>query len=281
MGSNLFVYASWFLMSFSAAFFYLIYRKEVNHFFSQFKKTKILNARQLQDTSRFKRSAVLYSLLISFGLRFALDMDLFLVIIVFIVLLFILPPYLTKRARNKLLDEFDKALVDGLLSLSSSLKAGLTIQGGFEVATKSTAPIFAEQAERVLTDYRLGVHIDESLERVRSRLPTDNCNMAFGALIIGRQIGGPLPLILARISATIRERDRVEGRLNALTAQGKGQAKLIFSLPILIGLGTAFFTPSRWELMTTNIFGQILLYGCALLWVIGLFVTLQMLKLEI
>ena len=272
---------SWFLITFSIAFFYLLFKNQINNYLLNFKKTKNLSARQLQDTSIFRKKALLYALLITFGLYYFLDMSIFLCTIIFSVLLLIIPAYLIKKSKEKLFKAFDKALVDGLLSLSSSLKAGLTIQGGLEVATKSTEPIFAEQAERVLRDYQLGVRIDEALERVRLRIPTDNCNMAFGALIIGRQIGGPLPLILSRISDTIRERDRVEGRLNALTAQGKGQAKLIFSLPILIGLWTAYAFPERWTLMTTNIVGEILLYICVILWVIGLFVTIKMLKLDI
>jgi tight adherence protein B len=272
-----YVYLSWFCITLPLAAFYLIFREDIKELSLQLKTQKQLKARQLQDTAVFKRQALFLSLLIVIALKLALDINLILAAVIFVVLIFVLPPILVKRARDKLHDEFDKALVDALLSLSSSLKAGLTIQGAFEVAMKSTAPIFAEQAERVVTDSRLGVHIVEWLGRVRSRLPTDNCNMAFGALIIGRQIGGPIPLILARIASTIRERERVEGRLRTLTAQGKGQAKLIFSLPIIIGLGTAIFTPSRWEVMQGTLVGQVFLIVCTILWVIGLFVTMQML----
>jgi tight adherence protein B len=281
MDVGFYISLSWFLYSLSIIFLVLVYKKEIISIYQGFNIKEVADISHLRDDSIYRKNAILLSATISFIGWFILGFPLFVMGPFFFVLAYFLTGFLKVRARNFFLDAFDKELVDGLQSLSSSLKAGLTIQGAFEVAAKSTGPIFSQQSDRIIDDIRLGVHIDEALERVRVDIPTDNCNMAFGALIIGRQIGGPLPLILDRISHTLRERNRVEGRLRTLTAQGKGQASLICSLPAVIGIGTYLLTPERMDLMLHKVGGQLMLAAAIFLEFTGIFITLKMLKLEI
>ena len=193
----------------------------------------------------------------------------------------VLPNFLFKRAEKNMLKAFDDCLADSLSSLASSIEAGLTLQKAFEVAIESTALPFSRQAEKLIMEYKLGVDIDTALKNVMKRVPTTSSKTAFGALLIGRKLGGPLPQILRRISASIREITRVEGRLSALTAQGKGQGVLVCSMPILVVVGMAIFSRGKMEMLTTELSGQLLLFTVFFLEALGIFFTKKTLHLEI
>lgn len=194
---------------------------------------------------------------------------------------FIALPVLRRRRTDRLNDEFDKALADSLQNVSSSLKAGLTLNKTLEIAVENTPEAFAKQIEVCLREYQLGLPLDEALDNIRHRVTTQNANIAFGAMIIGRKLGGPLPQILARIAVTIRERERVQGKLKTLTAQGRSQGAILCSAPILFAVMMRIFAPEKMAMLTSNSVGQVLFGIAIILEVTGIAVTYKMLQMEI
>jgi len=191
------------------------------------------------------------------------------------------PFVVVRRRRVKFVEAFDRSLVTSLQTVSSSLKAGLTLQDSLTVAADNCEPVFAEEVGRALKEYRFGVPIEEALDRIRKRVRTSNCNIAFGAMIISSQLGGRLPVMLQKIIGTIRERQRVEGKLASLTAQGRAQAVLLCSAPPVLGFGMYFYDPAMMSLLTDQFIGQIFLVIAILLEVIGIVVTMRVMKLEV
>lgn len=275
------IWLSWMFYSGSAVIFILVFRVTLAGYLKSLLRPSETDYNQLTDGAEHKRKGMLLSLMLSGLAWIILKLPFILVLLVFFGLSMVIPKVIEIRAKKIMLNTFDDSLVDGLTSLASSLRAGLTIQSALQVATKSTAPAFASQVEKVLVDYKLGIHIDEALNKVRERIPTQSCNMAFGALIIGKQLGGPLPDILSRIAAAIRERQRVEGRLKALTAQGRGQGALICSLPVLVAVGTAWLTPRRMDLMMDTLPGQVMIVVMMICEFLGIFLAWKVLQLDI
>lgn len=227
------------------------------------------------------RRTSLYASLGAFPALLFFGFNVWLSFVMSLALLVALPGILERRARNAFHASFDEALPDALLGVSSSLRAGLTIQKSLEVATQSTAEVFAGEAARCLKEYALGTPIDLALDNVRARVTTPASNMAFGAMIIGRQLGGPLPDILRRIAETVRERLRVEGRLRALTAQGRAQGAILCSAPVGVGAGMAILSPEKFALMTDTGPGQVLLAVATIMWLLGMIVTWKVMQLDV
>lgn len=247
---------------------------------SMFVRVSSRDSLSVIDISVFARKASFIAPSCSFAL-ILFGFNYWAALIIGVLIYLFLPRIMAWRAQEQYYADFDNALPDSLMGLSSSLKAGLTIQKALEVAVHSTAPVFSEAMNHCLKEYMLGVPIDDALEGVRARVKTPSVNMAFGALIIGRQLGGPLPDILSRISATVRERLRVEGRLQVLTAQGRAQGIILCGSPLLIGLGTAFFDPAKFALLTDTLPGQMLLGIAILLWLLGVYLTWKVMQLEV
>lgn len=192
-----------------------------------------------------------------------------------------LPQYLARRRRQRYEEEFDSSLVESLTTISASLKAGITLRDSLGVAARNCPPAFAMQAGEVLKEYKFGLSLEEALNNVRSRVGTQNANIAFGAMIIGSQLGGNLPAVLGRIVSTVRERERVEGKLKSLTAQGRTQAALLCAAPPVLGVGMYLWDPQKMALLTDTFPGQILLCMAIGLEVIGIFATKKIMQLDI
>jgi tight adherence protein B len=191
------------------------------------------------------------------------------------------PFFIHKRNRTKYVERFDGALAESLQTVGASLKAGLTLKDSLTVAADNCAPAFSNEVTAALKEYHFGVPIEEALNNVRKRVGTSNCNIAFGAMIISSQLGGNLPEMLRKIVSTIRERQRVEGKLKALTAQGRAQAFLLCSAPPVLGVGMYLYDPSKMGLLTNYWVGQILLCLAIVLEIVGIFATMRVMKLEV
>ncbi len=196
--------------------------------------------------------------------------------------LLIAPGMVKKRRRAKYIRDFDAGLAESLQTVASSLKAGLTLKDSLYVAADNlSAPAFAAEVGLALKQYHFGTPIEQALDTVRKRVQTQNTNIAFGSMIISSRLGGRLPDMLKQIVKTIRERERVEGKLKALTAQGRAQAFLLCSAPPALGIGMYLYDKEKMALLTDFWVGQILLCIAITLEVVGIFVTSRVLRLEV
>ncbi len=216
-----------------------------------------------------------------FSVAILFDFNLILAMLLGIAAFILLPIYIRRRRFFRYQEAFDASLVESLATVSSSLKAGLTLKDALVVAVQNCPAIFSSEIARVLKDYRFGMSIDKALDGVRKRVRTKNANIAFGALIIGTQLGGRIPDTLGRIVSTIREVDRVEGRLKALTAQSRAQGVLLCSMPILIFLGLYFLDYEKLQIMFETAIGRMLLGAVVFLEILGILITVRMMKLEV
>src|SRR5947207_2119933 len=95
---------------------------------------------------------------------------------------------------------------------------------------------------------------------------------------VGRRIGGRLSAfnkqLLDTIAFTIRERVRIKGEINTLTAQGRYSGYLVAFLPIGIMITLNFINPEFMQPLFTQLIGQILLGVGAVMMIIG-FIAIQ------
>lgn len=191
------------------------------------------------------------------------------------------PRIVARKRLVRFREAFDGNLAEALGTIASSLRAGLTLKDSLIVASNNSPQPFAGEMQRAMKQYRFGRPLDETLDDIRRRVATPSANIAFGAMIIGNQLGGNVPETLKRIVVTIRERQRVEGRLKALTAQGRAQAVLLCAAPVFIGVAMYVYDPVKMGYLTQTLAGQALLTLAIVLEIIGIVVTRRVMTLEI
>lgn len=156
--------------------------------------------------------------------------------------------FFTNHDKNKKKNEFDNSLGEGLQIVSNSLRAGLTLKDSLKSSLRSAPGPFTAQVEKIIHDINIGIPITEALKKANERIDTPNARLAFGSMIISSRTGGDLPMMLEKIIHTVGQRERIKGKLKALTAQGRMQAILVCSAPPLLFVFMYWYDQSRMEL---------------------------------
>lgn len=183
----------------------------------------------------------------------------------------LLPQGLTRYLEQRRRDRLNEQLVDGITTLASGVRAGLTIVQSIELlAHNSTGPI-KQEFEQLMREYQMGLDLNQAMRNTAARIGSPNYRLLFTAIEMHRLRGGDMGESLDRIAESIRELQRLEGKLDALTAQGRYQAWLMAAMP-LVFLGLLYLIDAQGvRLMFMEPLGRILMMASMALIAVGYF----------
>lgn len=170
------------------------------------------------------------------------------------------------RARR--LARFDAQLPDALQALAAGLQAGVSLGSALRhVAAEAPAPL-GQEFGLMLREQRLGVSLDVALAGLVRRMPSEATTLTVAAMRIAADTGGNLAEALERIATLVRARLHMQGRIEALTAQGRLQAWVVGALPPLLALvldrlepqamAALWHTPAGWTTLAVIIALEVL-----------------------
>jgi len=167
-----------------------------------------------------------------------------------------LPVVYIMRVRRKRLNKFEEILPDAIDLFNRSMKAGHNIHSGLEtIASESAEPVKME-FKKVVEELALGAPIEETLHGLGSRVPIIDLKFFVTGLILQRQTGANMVLVLENLALLVRERLNLAAKLRAATAQQRFSAGLLCSLPLVVGIGFWFLKPEYIILLYTDPTGQ-------------------------
>lgn len=194
---------------------------------------------------------------------------------------FFLPMMLVKYYRKRRIKKFNTQLVDALQAMANAFKAGLTFPQAIEhVAREAGAPL-SQEFGLFVKEVKLGVPLEEALINMGKRVGSDDLELVVVSTNIARQLGGNMAEMFETISATIRERFRLEGKIDALTSQGKLQGWIVASMPLLLGLVLNQMRPDLMQPMLDHLFGYILVAVIAVMELLGLFIIRRIVNIDV
>lgn len=164
---------------------------------------------------------------------------------------------------------FNDQLMDALMIMSSSFRGGLSLIQAVEAVTEEMPEPVKQEFGIILGENKMGVALDESLNRLYQRMPSPGLQQMITAILLARETGGNLPLIFSRIVTTMRERKKIEQNLQSLTIQGKIQAAVMTGLPVIFVMGVSATNPKFFDGMLHTPDGQKLVLLCIVLWLVG------------
>jgi len=148
---------------------------------------------------------------------------------------FMLPRWWIGRKRQARVKAFNDGLLDMLTTVIGSLRAGFSFAQALKtVVDESDGPI-REEAETVMKEMQYGTSMEDALTEWKERMPSEDLDLMIQAILIQRQIGGNLAVILETIVQTIRDRSRIQRQVTTLTAQGRMSGIVIGLLPFALG----------------------------------------------
>jgi tight adherence protein B len=173
---------------------------------------------------------------------------------------------LLKRRRDNL---FGIQLVDALVNMGNSLKAGFSLTQALQLIEREMANPISQEFRLLNQELQLGMPLEEALGHLHDRMPSDDLDLVVTSVTISRELGGNLTEVFDNIAQTIRDRHLIEGKIRALTAQGKLQGIIMSLLPVGVGfaihlvnpelLEPLYQTPVGWFLM--SLIGVLILAG--------------------
>ncbi|HEY9856014.1 MAG TPA: type II secretion system F family protein [Stenomitos sp.] len=143
------------------------------------------------------------------------------------------------QRRAKVLKELNEQLPDALMLVINGLRAGNSFLQSLMIVSKQMSGAIAQEFATTVSEINWGLPIETALSNLSERIGTLDIELVVAAMIIQRETGGNLSEILMNIHDTIRDRVRIAGEVQALTAQGRLSGIVLTCLPV--GVGFLFF----------------------------------------
>lgn len=194
---------------------------------------------------------------------------------------FYVPTVLLLSAKQRRFNRFMEQLPQTLQLLSGTLRAGYGVQQALDTIVKETTPPISEEFQRVLTESRLGLPLEDSLNEMAERVDSDDFRWIVVAIVIQRQVGGNLAELLETVSETLRSREQTRRQIQTLSAEGRLSAIVLVALPALLLVYMLVVNPAYITPLVTNPIGLIMSGGALLLMLVGVLWMRRMIKIEV
>jgi tight adherence protein B len=181
---------------------------------------------------------------------------------------FLLPGWYVKKKIKERIVKFNEGLPDMISTIVGSLRAGFSFQQALKTVIEEAGSPIKEEMDSVIKEMQYGASLEDSLNELKERMPSEDLDLMIQAILIQRQVGGNLATVLDKIVQTIRERTKIHRQISSLTAQGRLSGIVIGLLPIILAfvlyliepeyIGTLFRHPIGIALTVAGIFSGII-----------------------
>lgn len=191
-------------------------------------------------------------------------------------------PMLTLRVlKLRRMARLDDQLVSAVQTLASGVRAGLNLVQAVELVARNLPAPVAQEFAHLLREYEYGVPIEAAMMNAANRIGLSNYRLVFSALRTHRERGGDLGQTLDRIAESVREIQRLEKRIQTLTAPGRAAARWMGAMPAII-LGILYLIePTLVTVLFVEDVGKLLLGAVVLLNGIGFLWIRQIVSIDV
>lgn len=181
-----------------------------------------------------------------------------------------LPGVLTKILKQMRLKKIHSQLVDSLMILTSSLKGGLSFIQSLEVLREEIPTPISQEIDLVLKENKLGISLEESLRKLRKRVPLEEVNLLVSSVLVARETGGEITKVFARLTETIRDNVKLKEKVATLTLQGRLQGLIMTFLPIVFTIFIYKQNPEHFTIMWETQLGRTLIGVAVVAQIVGM-----------
>ena len=192
-----------------------------------------------------------------------------------------LPILIIKRLEAMRRQKFASQLVDGLMILSSSLKAGLSLLQSFEELVQEMPNPISQEFGLVIRQMQMGVSLEEAITKLKVRMRLDELDMVVTAMLVARETGGDLTQTFSRVIYTIQERNKLIGRVQALCVQANMQGIIMSLLPILFGIFVYKVNPGFFDVFLKDNLGRGLMLYAVISEILGIIFIRKLSRVDI
>lgn len=166
-------------------------------------------------------------------------------------------------------------------TIVGSLRAGFSFPQALKtVAEEAESPV-RDEIDIVIKEMQYGSTLDNALEELKERMPSEDLDLMIQAILIQKQVGGNLATILDTIIQTIRDRNKIQRQILTLTAQGRLSGVIIGALPIVLAIVLYLIEPSYIGTLFTHPLGIGMMILGVVFGIVGFIMIRKMTTIEV
>jgi tight adherence protein B len=191
------------------------------------------------------------------------------------------PKFIVQAMWNQRCSRFVDQMVDGMTMMANGVKAGLSVQQSMERIQANLANPISQEFGLVLSEIRIGRSLQEALNDLGMRIPRQDVQMFVTSVNILQETGGNMGETFKTIVEVVRERQKVEKKIEALTAQGVAQGTIIVLIPFVLLLVFYTLDPAYVQPLFSTTLGLIALVAMLGLQFLGGIVMRKIIKIKV
>jgi tight adherence protein B len=192
-----------------------------------------------------------------------------------------LPRFIVKWLGKRRVKKFTLLFANAVDVIVRGIRSGLPVGECLNIIARESPEPVAGVFREIVEAQRLGLNLEQALERAEELMPTSE--MKFFNIVLGiqQQTGGNLAETLSNLSSILRARKKMGDKVKALSSEARSSAMIIGSLPFIMTALLWLVSPEYIALLFTDDTGKVMIMA-GLAWMsIGVFVMKQMVSFEI
>lgn len=181
----------------------------------------------------------------------------------------LLPKPIVDYMYRKRATKFVEQMVDGLGLMSNGMRSGLSVVQAMGLVAQEMQNPIQQEFNLVLSQNKLGVSLEEAFTNLSKRVQADEVEMFVTSVNILKETGGNLAETFDTITTLIRERIKVENKIQALTAQAFWQGMILMAVPPFMAIVMNQSDPELMKPMFTHPIGWAILAGVIVLEIVA------------
>lgn len=177
--------------------------------------------------------------------------------------------------------KFNDQLPEALATMSNALRAGFSLAQAFDSVVSQGDKPMCEEFAILQQQLRIGMSFEDALQSMSGRVGSDDLTLVTTAILVSRKTGGNVTEIFDKISETIRARQKIERKVQTLTAQGRMQGMLVSLMPLVLGIALVALKPNMMIPFLTSFAGVVSVLVVILLITVGWLIIRKITKIDV
>ena len=165
--------------------------------------------------------------------------------------------------------------------MSNALRAGFSLAQAFDSVVSQGDKPMCEEFAILQQQLRIGMSFEDALQSMSGRVGSDDLTLVTTAILVSRKTGGNVTEIFDKISETIRARQKIERKVQTLTAQGRMQGMLVSLMPLVLGIALVALKPNMMIPFLTSFAGVVSVLVVILLITVGWLIIRKITKIDV
>lgn len=190
--------------------------------------------------------------------------------------------YLIKKRKGRLTDEFSECLY----SVSSSVKAGYSIENAFLEARKDMEMFYgkkslmAQEIDIIRNGFRMKKNLEELIADMGKRSNLEEINLFADVLKCAKRNGGNITEVLTETADRIRERICVDNEIKVYSAEKKLELRIMEAVPFFILIYLQVTSRGYFDILYESIRGRIFMTICLLVYLAAVVVSEKIMRVK-